>query len=161
MSAEKGIGALSIVCAFNHNWVPMSCLQPLNNTNKGWTNNNIQWIHQQLWSQFLVPHNTLNSTMSPWAWCSSRCSYTALAVSVYTKLPCCSLQWSITQSFLLQICIAREAVFLKLHEYASLARWSSPIAGWVAHLGKLWWNWSQSGGQALCVRLLSLQHQYT
>ena len=126
--------------AFNHNWVPMSCLQPLNNTNKGWTNNNIQWIHQQLWSQFLVPHNTLNGTMSPWAWCSSRCSYTALAVSVYTKLPCCSLQWSIMQSFLLQICIAREAVFLKLCEYASLARWSSPIAGWVAHLGKLWWS---------------------
>ena len=48
-------------------------------------------------------HNTLNNTMSPWAWCSSPPST--------QKLPCNNLQWSITQSFLPQICIALGAVF--------------------------------------------------
>ena len=46
---RKGVGALSSVSTFNHEGVPMSCLQQLkaleaNNS----TNNNIQRNHQQL-----------------------------------------------------------------------------------------------------------------
>ena len=37
-----------------------------------------------------------------------------LAASAYAKLPCSNLWWSITWSFLLQICIALEAVLLEL-----------------------------------------------
>ena len=33
-----------------------------------WTNNNIQWNHQQFESRVLMAHNTLNGIMSPWAW---------------------------------------------------------------------------------------------
>ena len=59
-------------------------------------------------SQVLTAHNTLNGTMSLAA---HHISY----ISIYTKMPCSNLQWSITQSFLPQICIALESVLLKLH----------------------------------------------
>ena len=65
--------------------VPMSCLQRLDALEaNNWTNNNIQRNHQWLQSRFLMAHNTLNSSMSPWAWCSS---CTTLAMSVYIKMP--------------------------------------------------------------------------
>ena len=51
-------------------------------------------------------------------WCSSQCApSTALAMSIYAnfKMPCSNFQWSITQCFLPQICIAFEAVLFKLH----------------------------------------------
>ena len=59
-------------------------------------------------------HNTLNSTMSLWAWCSLWCALHLLCLSMW-KMPCSNICWSITQSFLLQICIVLEAVVLKLH----------------------------------------------
>ena len=39
-----------------------------------WKNNNVQQNHQKVRSRILMGHNTLNSTMSPWAWCTSRCT---------------------------------------------------------------------------------------
>ena len=47
----------------------------------------------------------------------------ALTKPVYAKMPCSSFWWSITQSFLAQICIALEAVFFKLH--------TNHTPGWV------------------------------
>ena len=37
------------------------------------------------------------------------------AMSIYAKMPCSNLWWSITQSFLPQTCISLEAVLPKLH----------------------------------------------
>ena len=44
--------------------------------------------------------------MSPWEWCSLQCAPT-LTISVYAKMPCNNLWWSITQSFLPQMCIVQ------------------------------------------------------
>ena len=70
---KRGVGTLLSVSTFNHKRAPMSCLQRLNVLKaNNWTNNNIQRNHQQPQSQVLTAHNTLNGTMSPWAWCTLR-----------------------------------------------------------------------------------------
>ena len=49
---------------FNHERAPMSCLQQLETLeSNNWTQNNIQWNHQQLRSRVLMAHNTLDSMM--------------------------------------------------------------------------------------------------
>ena len=48
-SAKEGVGALLSFAAFNHERVPMSCLQRLNALKAhNWTNNNVRQNHQQL-----------------------------------------------------------------------------------------------------------------
>ena len=105
----------------------------------------------------LMAYNTLSSTMSPWTWYSLQC-----APPVYTKLPCSNLRWSITQSFLLQICISLEAVLLVRHECTRKA--CSRVG---THSSELWTytgNCVKSRGWALFVRvpcLIPLQHRKT
>ena len=112
-SVKEGAGTLLIVSTFNHERAPMLCLQRLNALKaNNWTNNYIQRNHQWLQSWVLTAHNTLNGTISPWAWCSSRC--TPHYTFVYRKISCSNFRWSITRNFLPQICIVLEAVLLKL-----------------------------------------------
>ena len=59
---RRGVGTLPSVSEFNHERVPMSCLQWLDALKVNiWTSNNVQRSHQQLWSQLLTTHNTLDS----------------------------------------------------------------------------------------------------
>jgi len=53
----------------------MLCLQQFDALKvNNWTNNNVQRSHHWLGSWVLMAHNTLNSTMSQWAWCISQCT---------------------------------------------------------------------------------------
>ena len=42
--------------------------------------------------------NTWNGTMSQWAWCTRLTVHTTLLTSIYAKMPCSKLWYSITQS---------------------------------------------------------------
>ena len=64
--------------------------------------------------EVLMAHNNLNGNMSPWAWCCSLCIPHYLCTSIYAKMHS-NRQWSITWSFLPQICTALDTVLLKLH----------------------------------------------
>ena len=104
--SKRGVDTLLSVSTFNHERVPMSCLQRLDaHEANNWTNNNsVQRSHQRLLTQSLMVHNTLNSTI-----CHRE--LTALVMSIYAKVPC-----NVTRSFLPQICVALVAVVLKLHD---------------------------------------------
>ena len=73
----------------------MSCSQQLDALKaNNWMNNSVQWNQERLQSQVLMAHNILNSTMSPWAWCSSlhQCSTdnragNYIVGSIYAKMP--------------------------------------------------------------------------
>ena len=94
-SAKDGGGHFLSVSAFNHEKAPWLCLQRLDALKAhNWTNNKMKQNHQWFHSRVLMVHSTLNSTMSPWAWCSSHC---IIATSVYAKMLCYNIQWSITQ----------------------------------------------------------------
>ena len=71
-SYKREMGALSSASAFNHERMPMLCLQQLNALKaNNWTNNNVQWSHQWLHAKSSPDGTqTLNATMSPWAWYS-------------------------------------------------------------------------------------------
>ena len=56
--SKRGMGALLIISAFNHKRVPMSCSQLLDTLKA--TKSNVQRNHQQIPSQVLTTHNTLN-----------------------------------------------------------------------------------------------------
>ena len=85
--SKRGMGTLLSVFTFNHERVPMSCLQRLDALEaNNWTNNNsVQRSHQRLQTQSLTAHNTLNSTI-----CHRE--LTALVMSIYAKVPCNNLQ---------------------------------------------------------------------
>ena len=78
----------------------MSCLQRLNTLEENiWTDKNVRqsWRHTTLWMapcQYSVAHGVCHI--------------------IYANMPCGNLRWSITRSFLPQMCIALEVVFLKL-----------------------------------------------
>ena len=99
-------------------------------------------------SQVLMAGKTLNV---PWAWCNSIVERVALTVSVYTKQPCSNLRWSITQSFLPQMCITLGGVLLKLHRY--MLHYPHKAHSSVdAYSSKCWpytGNWANSRGWAL------------
>ena len=59
------------VVDFNHERVPVSCLQWFNGHKaNNWAKNNVKQSHQWLCCQVMIAHNILNGTMSPWTWCS-------------------------------------------------------------------------------------------
>ena len=94
-SAKDGGGHFLSVSAFYHEKAPWLCLQRLDALKAhNWTNNKMKQNHQWFHSWVLTVHSTLNGTMSPWAWCSSHC---IIATSVYAKMLCCNIQWSVTQ----------------------------------------------------------------
>ena len=113
---KRGMGALLIVSALYHERAPMSCLQRLdalkvNNWQKK-TYNEITssfkvefWWHTTLWKAPCDCEHRVACGAQP----------TALASSVYVKVPRSNLQYNITQSFSPQICIALGAVCLQLH----------------------------------------------
>ena len=92
----------------------LSCLQWLDALEaKNWTNNNGQRNHQ--WASKSSPDGTQHAE---WHHVTVSIVYlvvrTVLAMSVYAKMPCSNLWWSITWSFLPQISIALETVLSKL-----------------------------------------------
>ena len=105
----------------------------------------------------IIPHNRAAHSFKIKSWwhttlwtapCHLKCT---VATSVYAKQPCNNLQWSITQSFSPQICIALDALLLKLHKCALLFT-QSLLIHVSAHLSELWHysgNWAKSRGWAL------------
>ena len=78
---------------------------------------NIQQNHQWFQSRVLMAHNTLNGTMSPWAWCIARGVNHLCFTSVYAER---------CLSCLPQICIMLETMLLKLHANFALGQgWRS------------------------------------
>ena len=144
--------ALSSSSTFNHERVPMSCLQQQDTLQaNNWTNSNIQQSNQRLWSQFLTAH------ICHYVSILKLVVHAALATFI-AKLSCSNLWWSITRSFLLQICIA-------LKEYASQTPWLHSLVprpklapGWaviqanfdpIQEIGpKVWGGHSFNGGHS-------------
>ena len=115
-SAKEGHGCSFECFTFNHKRVSLSCLQQLDALEaNNWTNSNVQRNHQQLWSRvwwhttlWIVPYHHKHGVAR-----GAHC----IGYVVYAKMPCSNLRWSITWSFLPQICIAIAlvVVLLKLH----------------------------------------------
>ena len=115
----------------------MWCLQQLDVLKaNNWTNNNgitsgfevESWRHTTHWT---APSHREHLAV-----------HTALATSVYAKVPCSNIQWNITWSFLPQICIVLEAVSQTPREAHSRVG---------AHSSILWpytGNWAKSRGWA-------------
>ena len=137
---KRGVGTLSTVSTFDHERAPMSCLQRLEALKaNNWTQNNVQQNYQHLQSWVLMAHNTLNSTMWRWAWCSSWCSPHHLCLSV--------------QRCLVLISVKYYMKFL-MHSAGGCASKTprEALSRVGAHSGKLWpytRNWAKSRGWAL------------
>ena len=107
---------LTCFSACNHERAPMLCLWQLDALEaNNWTNNKVKQKHYQLLSWVLMAHNTVNSTMSPWARCIARSKLLLLCLS--TKRCIVVNVVEVLHSFLPKICIVLENVLFKLHSW--------------------------------------------